>query len=75
VSTTRRRVLRKRDDGEELRDVSTESGKGGSEMRLLMDKVSMTAANRVNVQSAVDPMEILKRGFVDGREGEAESEA
>ena len=42
-----RRVLRKRDDGEELRDVSTDSGKGGSEMRFLIDKVSMMAANRV----------------------------
>ncbi len=36
-----RRVLRKRDDGDELREVSTESGKGGSEMRLLRGNASM----------------------------------
>jgi hypothetical protein len=36
-----RRVLRKRDDGEELREVSTDKGKGGSARRLLSGKVSM----------------------------------
>jgi hypothetical protein len=55
-----RRVLRKRDDGEELREVSTESGKGGSEMRFLIDKVSMMAANRVNMICSLRWMEILK---------------
>jgi hypothetical protein len=41
VSYVNRRVFRKRDDGDELREVSTESGKGGSEMRLLSGNVSM----------------------------------
>jgi hypothetical protein len=67
------RVFRKRDDGEELREVSTDRGKGGSDIRFLSDKVSMTRTGR-SLQSALEKLDELRRRGLSEKKDERKRE-